>query len=200
MELRPGFMQFDPYFRIRQRIDDGRKKFKEFKEFPCVVVLRNTGNAFVDIETPAIVLAAMYGDSGSKIPIYVGHGTSPTSPPPIQDAFGGRGKMVRKWYSQNTTISALVSLRYIALGMCRLRRIYRDLPGLRVSEAIEAAGERFPNFDLDERHLGVIVWENSVARIPLSRKIFTGRYDLRWGIESGDQTIVFEGEELRELT
>jgi hypothetical protein len=146
------------------------------------------------------VLAAMYGDSGFKIPIYVGHGTSPTSPPPIQHAFGGRGKMVRKWYSQNTTISALVSLRYIALGMCRLRRIYRDLPGLRVSEAIEAAGERFPNFDLDERHLGVIVWENSVARIPLSRQIFTGRYDLRWGIESGDQTIVFEGEELRELT
>src|ERR1700674_564912 len=82
----PGFMQFDPHFRIRQRIDDGRKKFKEFKEFPCCVVLRNTGNAYVDVKSPHTMLGAMYGDAGFKIPIYMGSGPSPTPPPPVQHA------------------------------------------------------------------------------------------------------------------
>jgi hypothetical protein len=64
---------------------------------------------------------------------------------------------------------------------------------------MEAASERFPNFDVEERHLGVIVWENAVARIPLSRDLFTGPYDLRWGVEGSDQTIVFEGKIFREF-
>jgi hypothetical protein len=195
-----GFSQFDPYVRLRQRIDDGRKKFKEFKEFPCGIVLRNTGNAFVNVESPAIVLGAMYGDSGFEIPIYLGPGTSPTRPPPPRAAFLGGGKMLRKNYTQNTTISALVSLRNVAVGTSRLTEIFREQPGLSISESIEAASERFPNFDAEERHLGVIVWENAVARIPLSRDLFTGPYDLRWGVEGNDQTIVFEGEKLRELT
>lgn len=195
----PGFMQFDPYFRIRQRIDDGRKKFKEFKEFPCCVVLRNTGNVFVDVESPHAVLGAMYGDAGFKIPIYVGSGPNPTQAPPVEQAFLGGGKMIRKSYAQNTTISALVTLRYVAVGMRRVRMVFRDRPHLSVAEAIEEACKRFPDFDVDERHLGVIVWENAVARIPLSRDLFTGPYDLRWGVEGADQTIVFEGEVLREL-
>src|ERR1022692_2107126 len=117
MRPAPGFSQFDPYSRIRQRIDDGRQKFKEFKEFPCCIVLRNTGNAFVNVESPGIVLGSMYGDSGFKIPIYVGPGTSPTPPPAPQHAFLEHGKMVRKTYAQNTTISALVTLRHVRVGV-----------------------------------------------------------------------------------
>jgi hypothetical protein len=195
----PGFGQFDPYFRIRQRIDDGRKKFKEFKEFPCSVVLRNTGNAFVNVESPGIVLGAMYGDSGFEIPIYLGPERSPTPAPAPRHAFLGDGKMVSKNYTQNTTISALLSLRHIAVGTCRLRTIFKEYPHLNVAESIRAAVEKFPNFDTDERRLGVIVWENAVARIPLPRDLFTGPYDLRWGVEGSDQTVVFEGEELRKL-
>ena len=194
-----GFSQFDPYFRIRQRIDDGRKKFKEFKEFPCCVVLRNTGNAFVNVESAPIVLGAMYGDAGFEVPVYLGPGASPTPPPPPRPAFLGNGKMVRNRYTQNTTISALVSLRHVAVGTQRLRAIFRELPHLGVPESIEVALERFPRFDADDRHLGVIVWENAVARIPLSRDLFNGPYDMRWGVEGNDQTIVFEGEELRKL-
>ncbi len=194
-----GFSQFDPYFRIRQRIDDGRKKFKEFKEFPCSVVLRNTGNVFVDVESPSIVLGAMYGDSGFEIPIYLGPGRSPTPTPPPRQAFLGGGKMVSRNYTQNTTISALVSLRHVAVGTCRLRVIFKEFPHLSVAESINVACERFRDFDENERHLGVIVWENAVARIPLSRDLFTGPYDLRWGVEGDCQTVVFEGEKLREL-
>jgi hypothetical protein len=194
-----GFSQFDPYFRLRQRIDDGRKKFKEFKEFPCCIVLRNTGNVFVNVETPAIVLGAMYGDAGFKIPVYVGPGVSSMPPPPSQRAFLEGGKMVHKQKPQNTTISALVTLRYVAVGMSRVKKIFKENRNLSISEAVEAASERFPNFDVEERRLGVIVWENAVARIPLTRDLFTGPYDLRWGVEGSDQTIVFEGEALREL-
>jgi hypothetical protein len=39
---------------------------------------------------------------------------------------------------------------------------------------------------------------NEAARF-LSRDLFTGPYDLRWGVEGNDQTIVFEGEALRGL-
>jgi hypothetical protein len=194
-----GFSQFDPYSRLRQRIDDGRKKFKEFKEFPCCIVLRNTGNAFVNVESPAIVIGAMYGDAGFKIPIYVGPGTSSTPPRPPQQAFLEGGKMVYKHKAQNTTISALITLRYIAVGMCRVKEIFKEHRHLSIPDAIEAASERFPSFDVEERRLGVIVWENALARIPLSRDLFTGPYDLRWGVESSDQKIVFEGEALREL-
>jgi hypothetical protein len=194
-----GFSQFDPYVRLRQRIDDGRQKFKEFKEYPCCVVLRNTGNAFVNVESPGIVLGAMYGDSGFKIPVYVGSGPNSDPPPPIEHTFLGRGKMVRKDYVQNTTISALISLRHVGVGTLRVRAIFNEFPHLSVGEAVELAEERFPKFDAEERHLGVIVWENAAARIPLSRELFTGRYDQRWGVEGENQTIVFQGDALRKL-
>jgi hypothetical protein len=199
MRPAPEFSQFDPYSRLRQRIDDGRKKFKEFKEFPCCIVLRNTGNVFVDLETPSIVLGAMYGDAGFKIPIYVGNGLSPTPSPAPEQAFLAGGKMVHKNQAQNTTISALITLRHVAVGMRRMRAIFREHPDLGTPESVQIAYERFPNFDVEERRLGVIVWENAVARIPLSRGLFTGPYDLRWGVEGENQTIVFEGEKLREL-
>lgn len=58
-----GLNQFDPHEPIIQRINAGRKKFKEF---PCCVVLQNNGNIFVDIEHPPIVLGAMYGKIGYR--------------------------------------------------------------------------------------------------------------------------------------
>jgi hypothetical protein len=83
--------------------------------------------------------------------------------------------------------------------MRRLRRIFKELPQLSIEESIAAAHERYPDFDSEERQLGVIVWENAVARIPLSRDLFTGLYDERWGVEGDDQRIVFRGEKLAEL-
>ena len=80
-----GFMQFDSRPCIREKINRGRKKFKEFKEFPCAVVLQDNGN----LQEPP-----------------------PTDTPKTETGFiGGDGMMIRNGRPQNTTISALVTLR-----------------------------------------------------------------------------------------
>jgi hypothetical protein len=117
----------------------------------------------------------------------------------MSQAFLGRGKMVRGSKKQNTTISALITLRKIRIGWLRYNKMIREFPKLSIDETLQAASERDEDFDLEEEHLGVIVWENAVARIPLSRTLFTGDYDLRWGVEGQDQTITFEGKYLSEL-
>jgi len=117
----------------------------------------------------------------------------------MERKFLSRGKMVRRGQIQNTTISALVTLHYVAVGMQRYRQMLKEYPRLSVEEVLAAAIERFPNFDLDEKQLGVIVWEHAVARIPLSRDLFNGPYDQRWGYEDGHQLVVFTGEKLAVL-
>jgi hypothetical protein len=51
-----GFAAYDPYPRIREKIEEGREKFKQFKEFPCSLVLKNNGNTFVHLESVDIML------------------------------------------------------------------------------------------------------------------------------------------------
>jgi hypothetical protein len=108
-----GPSAYDPYPKIREKIEEGRNKFKEFKDFPCSLVLKN-GNAFVHLDSPDIVLGAMYGDSGFSFPVdtRVGRAAGPLKP-----AFLGWGKMVRGRRTQNTTISAFITLRHVAVGM-----------------------------------------------------------------------------------
>lgn len=194
-----GFSAYDPYPPIREKINQGYEKFKQFKEFPCALVLKNNGNIFVHLDRPHVVLGAMYGDAGFKVPVWVGDGVPQNEPPPVTQAFLGRGKMVRGSVHQNTTISALITLRKVGVGWLRYKKMVKEFPKLSINETVEAASERYANFSLDEEHLGVIVWENAVARIPLSRTLFTGDYDLRWGVEGQDQTVTFEGKGLADL-
>ena len=99
---------------------------------------------------------------------------------PIKPAFLRRGKMIHATELHNTTISALITLRHVAVGRLRFGKIVKEFPNLEVDQTLVAASERFPNFDIAEKELGVIVWENAVARIPLTRDLFTGPYDERW--------------------
>jgi hypothetical protein len=64
-----GFAAYDPYPRIREKIEEGREKLKQFKEFPCSLVLKNNGNTFVHLESVDIMLGSMYGDSGFTFPV-----------------------------------------------------------------------------------------------------------------------------------
>src|SRR5258708_1447103 len=164
-----GFSQYDPYPRIREKIDQGRKKFKQFKEFPCSIVLRNNGNVFVHLDSPDIMLGSMYGDAGFSIPIDIGLGRGTGD---IERKFLHRGKMVHTTEIHNTTISALITLRHVSVGMRRYKQMMEEFPDLSVDETLAAATDRFPNFDYGEEQLGVIVWENAFARIPLSRELF----------------------------
>lgn len=205
-----GVGAYDPYARIRQKIVAGKEKFKEFKEFPCSLVLRNNGNPLVHLHKPEIVLGAMYGDSGVTIPIDTRTGAACGDFTP---AFLGRGKMFRYGdidNASNTTISALITLRFVGVGQRRIDKIWQERKSIdknfgkedlaaAFAEVCAKAAKRHPDFNAEEKQLGVIVWENAVARIQLSRELFTGPYDERWGFGDNQQRIVFRGEKLAEL-
>lgn len=193
-----GITQYDPHEGIIERINSGRKKFKEFKEFPCCIVLQNNGNVFVDIETPAAVLGAMYGKVGFTVPVYVGGGIPSSPAPPIRPAFLSGARMQPE---RNTTISALISLRRVAVGKLRLRRIRQENPQLSFDDALTVASERFGcDYDFGELQQGVIVWENAYARKPLPRDMFNGPFDERWGLDGADIACVFYGPQLAQLS
>ena|SRR5258708_7269732 len=157
-----GFQQVDVHSRIREKIQAGYKKFKEYKDFPCCVVLQNNGNPHVSVAEPAIVLGCMYGTVGFQVPIYIGNGPPPAGNPPAPTpVFTGDAQMTA---TKNRTISALLSLREVAVGI-----------------------------------LGVIVWENAHARLPLSRELFRGTYDERFGLEDGYVQRIFCGSGMAEL-
>lgn len=118
----------------------------------------------------------------------------------MKRAFLGGGKMIRPTHHQNTTISALITLRHVGLGIRQYRMMVKKYPNLGMEETLATAAKEFSNFDIGEKQLGVIVWENAVARIPLSRELFIGPYDERWGYEDGYQSIVFRGEKLADLS
>lgn len=191
-----GGGSYDPYTRIREKINEGGRKFKQFKEFSCSVVLQNNGNAFVHLDDVHVMLGAMYGDSGFEIPMDMERGEAVGG---LRQKFLRRGKMRQPGKIQNKTISALITLRHVAVGWQLYRQMLKECPRMSMEEVLAAAEERFPNFDLNEKELAVIVWENAVARIPLPRELFTGPYDRRWGYEDGNQLIVFTGEKLAAL-
>lgn len=101
--------------------------------------------------------------------------------------------------TKNTTISALLSLREVAVGARRLRKIRKEAKGISFNDAITAASHRFKSFDHGEIQIDVIVWENCHARLPLSRELFKGPYDERYGLEDGNIQRIFCGNGMAEL-
>ena len=192
-----GFGAYDPYPLIRQKINQAREKFQEFKEFPCSLVLRNRGRALVHADSPHIMLGAMYGDAGFTLPVNVETGQTG----PLEPAFLGRGKMIRPGIGtpQNTTINALITLRNYAVGMKRAAKIVRKYRRLSIEDVVALAERQYPGFDLDETKVCVIVWESAVANKPLPRDLFNGPYDERWGVNGDSQGLTFRGEKMREL-
>ncbi|MFZ0523941.1 MAG: hypothetical protein WAL95_23150 [Candidatus Acidiferrales bacterium] len=194
--LPSGFFQLDPHPEIIERIKAGQKKFKEFREFPCCVVMQNNGNVSAMFEEPTAVLGALYGRIGFRVPLYVGDG-APTEPAPSLRAEFTQGA----WFqpNRNTRISALVTLRRIAVGKRRLRRIRQDNPGMTFADAHNLASASFGADYFEVLQQGVIVWENVYARVPLPRDVFNGPYDERYGLDGNDMTRVFCGSAFEEF-
>jgi hypothetical protein len=192
-----GVQQVDVHFRIREKIQAGYKKFKEYKDFSCCVVLQNNGNAHVPSEAPHVVLGCMYGTVAFRVPIFLGDGPPPADEPPAPTpVFTGDAQMTA---TKNTTISALLSLREVGVGVRRARKIRKERKGMSVDDSIAIATQRFEDFDYREMQLGVIVWENCHARLPLSRELFTGPYDERYGLMDGDIQRIFCGSGMAEI-
>ena len=181
----PAGLSFrDPYSRIRQKIDTVRAQFKCFKDRPCCLVLYSD-DPLVEVYNWIIVLSAMYGDFGRSIPFDPGTGTVSD---PGKHAFTSGGKMFRieSSRSQNTTVSALISLRRIPIGQIRAR----------LAQSLGNAASFAPEseFRIEETQPSVIVWENAFARVKFPRDLFAGRYDERWGGDGSVITRVFAGE------
>ena len=195
-----GFQQFDPYTPIREKINQGREKFKQYKEYCCGLVLHNAGQPFVSLHVPDIMLGAMYGDSGFTFPVDTSTGVGDANR--IRQAFLGRGKMVRPNWSQpqNTTLSALIAVISIQPHFLHLLDLVREDPQ-RDNEA--EIRRRIPNYDPNLEARRVIVWHNAFARIPFPSGLFNGPYDTHFGVvrmKEGEveQDVTYEGSALPE--
>lgn len=184
--LHPGQIVFDnPCTRIRKKIENVRNQFKYFKDKPCCLVLY-THDPLVELHEWTTVLGAMYGDFGVTMLFDPVKGAA--VPDSSTQAFLSGGKMFRYESSkpQNQTISALVTLRHIHVGQRRYQKVFRE--SLHKGEPIATI-----DFDVDEKRLGVIVWENAFAGIPFPRGMFLGPYDERCGVDGDVITRNYAG-------
>jgi protein-tyrosine phosphatase len=195
---------YDPHQKIREKINDARKKFREYDGSPCCLVLYNNNASLVDIESPSIMLGAMLGDLGWTLEIDPERGE--LDPNSIKVRFVGRGSMMQPHWTkpQNTRISALITLRQVAVGPRKMEvlidKLKKDPHTKTAAQTLSRLFTTDIDFDKHERQLGVIVWENPHAKIPFPRSLFCGSYDLRYGQNTGDVIDrVFTGPELAEL-
>lgn len=190
---------YNPYSRIRQKIDSARKKFKEYKEWPCCLVLYDDHAQLVDLEEPAIMIGSMRGNYGPSYEL--DHTLGEFVPTTESWGFHHGGSMFRPNTPdpQNTAISALITVRYVEVGQQKLNdlvdRLLKERPGASAVELLAELSSKSLDFDKTERHLGVTVWENSDARLSFPRELFRGSYDVRWGQLESDHEygVVFRG-------
>lgn len=158
---------FDPYPPIYAKIKEGQKKFKEYDGMRCCLVLYNNGRDLAMISDPNIMCGAMYGRTGWTMNFDPELGCAVGDPEP---AFLSGGKMI----GFNTRISAVIALREYNLGTAK----YTSW----VKRQWQSAGNLpEPDFDVEEKKLCVIVFENAYADIPFPNDIFNGEFDARYG-------------------
>jgi len=186
---------FDPYEPIREKIEEGRAKFKQYKgrDEPCVLVVCHYGSQLIMLDAMAI-FGAMRGDFGIAIPFNVQTGAGDIST--AKSTFLSGGKMIHHTPKgdvrfQNTTISAIAVLSAIDV---RARRA-----GIELSKMQAAAGRSFgleESFNTlrelyarDQRvHIEhrLVVYDNVDAAVSLPPEFPTGPFDERFG-KSGDR-------------
>jgi len=116
---------YDPYPQIREKIRAGKKKFREFKEYPCSLVLKNNRDAFVHLDSVDIMLGSMYGNSGFTFPVDT---KSRRAAGPMKRAFLGGGKMIPQLITR-TRQSAPLSRCVTLMSVCgNTTQWSRDIP------------------------------------------------------------------------
>ena len=181
-----GFGAYDPYGPIREKINQATRQFREYKEFPCSLVLANPKAAFVHIGDPWVIFGAMLGNLGFTVPI----GPGAEKDHSIQNVFLAGGKMVneKRREPQNTTVSSIIALGTFPLREKRIRMAIKERQGElgRVTTIEEdlAFYEAIPD-SAELRRVRVYVYENPYARIPHDRNCFNGPFDQRWGADGG---------------
>jgi len=201
---------YDPYAFIREKIDQGREKFKAFKDRCCCLVLFNRDKPLVDLSWQ-MIYGAMLGNVGFRIPINLKPGTSDEAA--TENIFMGGGKMLQyrglqPVRPQNQTISAIVALDLLPVGRIRFDTHIEQLERKRKEEVgVEEYTQLIESLRGTERdttliQLRGVVHENPYARegLGLPVDLFKGPYDERYGWKDGKIQRLYAGAGIRSLS
>lgn len=185
----------DPYMPVRQKIEEGRKKFKQYKgrNEPCVLVLYHYGLQFIELND-IVIFGAMRGNLGWVFPINPDTGVGDTSQTEIM--FTNGGKMIHQAPNasvrlQNTTISAIAVLKSIRVRSRRVSiSLRRREAAMGRKFTIEETFSLFPElYNADESvevEPCITVYDNLDAALSLPHEFPSGPYDERFG-KCGDR-------------
>jgi hypothetical protein len=201
---------YDPYAPIREKIEAGRKKFKDLQDHTCCLVLFNRGRPLVDLSW-RFVYGAMLGRISVRMPFDPVKGQM-LEGQAVQGFFGDGGKMHqyrngKPVQTQNQTISAIIVLDQLPLGRRRFLADTRKKEAelgreFSLEESLSMLdGARGTERDWGLLQLRTVVCENPYARNPLPRELFTGPFDERYGDAhtDGHITRIYCGDEIQNL-
>jgi hypothetical protein len=199
---------YDPYGAIREKIQEGRKKFRDFKQYPCALVLYNAGKPLVDLRWE-LIYGAMLGNLGWSIPFDKEAGKL-VDKAVLAPAFMQGGEMHREKNGvaiepQNTTISAIVVLQLLAVGNSRFQievktqeqQLGRSLKYEEFFRLVDLSGgtER----DISLHQLRTVTCLNPYKRVPFPQELFRGPYDECFGDIEGELQRIYAGPQLKRL-
>jgi hypothetical protein len=191
---------YDPHPALREKINTARQQFAEYKGMPCAIVFYGAGHD-ADLRSPEVMLGVMYGNFGISIPFNPERGDFVGTEAEAGFLSGGsvvhRRKSTDEARIQNTTISALITIRQVKIGCARLAEYYSSQPDRRAAYSFDPA--LHARLKVDESHYGLIVWKNAFAANPLPKGLFRGPYDEHWSTSgSGAGNVrTFVGEKLQ---
>lgn len=208
-DVAPGPCWYDPMRGIREEITESQRKFTEFKEFPCALVIYNAGDPDTLLE-PEYVFGGMLGDPGFSMVFDTERCTS--LPETARNVFLRQGGKMMRYKTrdfQNTRINAI-----IVLEQCTLRnRAFENATSESFSKKSLSLGR-----ELTERERGIAVVEawklyrplyervtrvrvctNPGARKPLAATLFKGDYDEWWSVADGHLERIFAGSRVLEI-
>lgn len=206
-DFRLGFGFYDPYGAIREKIKEGTKKFREYKQYPCGLVLYNAGRPLVDLRWE-FIYGAMLGNLGYSIPFDPAAGAL-VDKPTLTPVFTHGGQMHREKDSvpiapQNTTISAIVVLELFPVGKRRLeieaarkaRELGRELKYEEYFRLVDSS-----RGDVSLRELRSVTclnpYRNRQTAFP--EHLFRGPYDECYGEVSTELQRTYAGKQLKEI-
>lgn len=188
-----SFGLYDPYQRIRSHIEEGRRKFKDFAEELCALVLFAPPDSVVNVNLmePHVMQGAMYGNLVITGPLDPASDTADDSQ--IEWKFlVGEGKMVQPSGFRSTRIAALISL--VSYFTCdkEVALYLRTDDGRTVEERRLDLYEGRTNFSVVPTFC-CTVWENRTAKRRLPQDLFRGPMDAWWTCDEDRQGPSFIG-------
>jgi len=201
----PGVGAIDPYMPVRKKIDEGRKKFKQYKgrDEPCVLVLCHYGPQLIVLDDISI-FGAMRGNLCWMFSINADTGVGDAGRTKVR--FTNSGKMIYRTpnasvHLQNTTLSAIAVLKSIRVRSRRvsisLRRREAAMEHKFTKKEIFSLFRELYNADKSvEVEPCITVYDNLDAAVSLPHEFPVGPYDERFGKYGNRLCRTYVGTEL----